>query len=458
MLSGIIKIIKENDFFCKLIPENGRSRNVIKHIAGSFFVKIGSAAVGLILVPLTISYVNTVTYGIWLTLSSIVLWISYFDIGIGNGLRNKFAELKASESNIIIKKYISTAYALFIILFLCIWLAVFLLSENISWAAILNAPSYMNNELKISGLIITGFFCLQMVLKVITTVLTADQKPAFASFIDFIGQFLILASIFVLTLYTKGSILYLATAAGLMPVLVLLGSTIILFKSRYNLYIPSFRMIDFSCARDIMGLGIKFFLIQISALIIYQTSNIIITHISGPEDVTVYNIAFKYFSLSSMLFLILITPFWSAFTEAYYKKEYKWMKSALKKLRQIFYLFIILITVMLVISPYFYEIWIGNKIHIGISISILMSFLFLLMIWNNLHSYILNGTGRIKLQLYVAVAGSAVFIPLAVLLGRFYGMQGVIAASIIVNLVSAFYSPFQVNLIVGNRAKGIWNS
>src|SRR5665647_2891168 len=80
------------DFFTK---GHERSIKAKKNILASFVIKGLSIAISLVLVPLTINYINPSRYGIWLTLSSIIAWFSFFDIGFGNGLRNKFAEALA---------------------------------------------------------------------------------------------------------------------------------------------------------------------------------------------------------------------------------------------------------------------------------------------------------------------------------------------------------------------------
>lgn len=76
------------DFFTK---GHERSIKAKKNILASFIIKGLSIAISLVLVPLTINYINPTQYGIWLTLSSIVAWFSFFDIGLTQGLRNKFA-------------------------------------------------------------------------------------------------------------------------------------------------------------------------------------------------------------------------------------------------------------------------------------------------------------------------------------------------------------------------------
>jgi hypothetical protein len=49
--------------------------------------------------------------GLWLTLYSMVVWLGLFDIGFGNGMRNRLAEAKAAGDNELCRKYISSTYA-----------------------------------------------------------------------------------------------------------------------------------------------------------------------------------------------------------------------------------------------------------------------------------------------------------------------------------------------------------
>lgn len=80
-----------------LFSENNRSSLIKKNIAGSIVIKGVSILTSLLLVPLTLNYVNKELYGIWLTLSSVVLWLNFFDIGFTLGLKNKLAESLATK-------------------------------------------------------------------------------------------------------------------------------------------------------------------------------------------------------------------------------------------------------------------------------------------------------------------------------------------------------------------------
>ena len=73
-------------------------------------LKGGSIAISLLLVPLTLSYLNEYEYGVWLTLSSVLSWIYILDIGLGNGLRNKLTEAIALDDLKLAKIYVSTTF------------------------------------------------------------------------------------------------------------------------------------------------------------------------------------------------------------------------------------------------------------------------------------------------------------------------------------------------------------
>ena len=190
-----------SDFFNK---GHQRSIEAKKNIAATFLIKGASIIINLALVPLTIHYVNPTQYGIWLTLSSIVAWFSFFDIGFGHGLRNRFAEAKATGNFEKARIYVSTTYAVLTLIFAGVWVLFFAVNFFVDWSKILNAPPELATELSTLALIVFSFFCLQIVLKTINTVIIADQKPAKASLFDMLGQ--LIAFCYVIAFFFRCSI------------------------------------------------------------------------------------------------------------------------------------------------------------------------------------------------------------------------------------------------------------
>jgi O-antigen/teichoic acid export membrane protein len=444
--------------YLKNIINKGHHRSVKakKNIIATFFLKGCSIAISLVLVPLTINYVNPTQYGIWLTLSSIIGWLAFFDIGFGNGLRNKFAEAIAKGEYEKARIYLSTTYAILSIIIAVLLLAFICINPFLNWAKILNSPFDMASELSTLALLVFVFFCLQFILQLITTIITANQQPAKASFFNFLGSLLSLAVIFILTKTTSGNLIYLGLSLGAVPVVVLIASSIWFYTHGYKNYAPAYKYVKFGYARNLMSLGLKFFIIQIAAIIFYETSNLIIIQLFGPAEVTSYNIAYKYFSIIPMAMGILITPFWSAFTEAWVKKDTAWIKSTMKKLRMLWILITIAAFLMLLFSNFIYSLWVGKKIIVPISVSATIAFYVVINAWNGIYSQFLNGVGKIKIQLYFALVGSLVNIPLAIFLGKTLGIYGVVLSTAIISIMAAIISPIQYSKIINNRAIGVW--
>ena len=433
-----------------------RSVKAKKNIIVSFILKGFSIMVGLAFVPLTVSYVNPLRYGIWLALSSIIGWFSYFDIGFGNGLRNKFAESIAKKEYDTARIYVSTTYAVITALALfCILIFVFV-NPFISWTKILNAPAGMAKELEWLALIVFIFFWMQFVLQLITTIITANQEPAKASFFNLLGSILSLLFIFILTKVTSGNLIYLGSVLSITPVLVLLTSSFWFYNREYKIYAPSFKFIRLRYARSLMGLGFNFFVIQIGALVLFQTDNIVITQLFSPREVTTFNIAFKLFSVIIMAFSIIIAPLWSVFTEAYTNKDFEWIKRTLSKLRKIWLVVVVITIFTLVVSPLIFRLWMGDKVKIPFSLSVALSFYIIVCSWQNIHVYFLNGVGKIRLQLYLVIVSGLINIPMAIVLGRLIGLPGVTLANAILFAAMGIVFSIQVKKIINNNAKGIW--
>lgn len=436
---------------------DSRTQNAKRNIFGSFLNKGFAILISLQLIPITINYVNPTQYGIWLTLSSIIGWIAYFDMGFGHGFRNKYAIAKAQNDVELAKKYLSTTYAVLSIIFASLLIVLIVVNSFLDWSRILNINSSYNNELSRVFIIIISFFCIQIVLKTFTTLLLADQRNAFSDVINTTGQFFALCIIYILTKTTSGSLIYLAFAISGVPCTILLIVSLYIFHTKYRHIKPSYKYVDFSLTKGIIGLGSKFFIIQISMLFVFQFTNIIISRIEGPEAVTIYNISYKYFNLIQMIMVIIYTPFWTAFTEAYTKKEFDWMRNAYRTLSKIWFLSIILFIGLLIASPYVFKIWLPSNISIPFKLSLVMGIYMLIMTRANLYMYLINGTGKVFIQLIIYLLFSFFNIPLAILLCDFFGLTGIVIAISIVYFIQTILGHIQIKKIIHNKSDGFWD-
>ena len=438
-----------------------RSVDAKKNIAGSIIIRGISIAIGLVAVPLTIHYVNPFQYGIWLTLSSMIAWISFFDIGFTHGLRNKFAEAKAKGKIDEARIYVSTAYYYISVIFFVIWLLLMFSNRFIIWHKLLSLPENTEGDLSRLALIIFTYFCLQFIFRVINTILIADQQPAKASLLEMLGQLVSLAIIFAVTKFTQGSLLYLGLAAGIGPTLVLLVANIVLFNSKFKDYRPSLKFVKKDYAKDVMKIGLKFFVLQIAVMVQFESSLFLLAHYFPDKTlITSYSIAYKYFSTLQMGFLILLSPFWSGVTYAYNTGDNAWIKNAVKKYLRIFIAVVFAGLLMLLFSGKVYELWLGkNLVHIDFNISLLCFIYFCTAIYASIFIFVLNGIGAIHIQFVSAIFSSIGFVILALLLIKQFhlGVPSVLIAAIASNIFGYIIAPVQYYQIFFKKSQSkIW--
>lgn len=302
-----------------------RTRIAKLNILGSILIKGVSIIVQLLLVPITLGYLSEELYGVWITLSSIIIWISFFDIGLTLGLKNKLAEALAVGDRALGKKLVSTTYATLICIFIPLCILGQFIIPQIDWCNILNIPIIYKNDVVNALKVIFGCVCIQMIFNAISSILAAYQKVALSSIFTPIGNLISLIVIFFLTKYTQPSLINLVLSVSYIPLLVLIIGNIIYFSGQLKDVRPSFKSISFPLVRQIFSLGIGFFFLSVQYVVIFQSTNLLISYISSPIYVTQYSIAYRYLSVTLMLFGLVVNPFWPAFTDAYTKKDFNWM-------------------------------------------------------------------------------------------------------------------------------------
>ncbi|MDE6866102.1 MAG: LPS biosynthesis flippase, partial [Muribaculaceae bacterium] len=120
---------------------DGRTVKARKNILASMALKGLDGLVYLLFVPVTLGYLKPYEYGVWLTLNSILVWIDSFDIGLGNGMRNKLAQAVANGDKDRGRTYVSTTFYMLILLMLGLVVAGTLLQPLVDWYSILHTNS-----------------------------------------------------------------------------------------------------------------------------------------------------------------------------------------------------------------------------------------------------------------------------------------------------------------------------
>lgn len=396
-----------------------------------------------VVISITLDLLSTKIYGVWITLYTTISWLSFFDLGLGNGMRNLFAVNRAIGNQEKNKQLVSTSYII------VLGIALILLIVGLPFVYYADIARFFN----ISDIAIPDLRCvlsllvvvtsLQLITKLINSIFLADQKPALSSLIDCSGVVCSLLLLFILKDRLVGSLFNLALIITLPTFIISFIVTLFAFNKNYRKLKPSLKCFNLKISNKLINLGLRFFLIQLSALIILQGSNIIILKFIGAEEVSVFSLVYKYFNVIVTIFTLVLTPYWSFFTDSYAKNNYSQIKQGFKQLLISWLAISMVGVVMWIALPFSFKIWLNQELDIPAYLPVS---LLLFSVFSNLGSvfiYFLNGTSSyLNFQLAIVLAFAALLYPLSAYLLPTYGVLGVVFTMFFANSYGVLFAPY----------------
>tara|TARA_R110000751_G_scaffold301692_1_gene414451 strand:+ start:211 stop:1578 length:1368 start_codon:yes stop_codon:yes gene_type:complete len=425
---------------------NSRTNLLVKNVFSSLILRGLGTAINFLFVPLVINFVNAERYGIWLTLSSVLTWFTLLDIGFGNGLRNKFSEAVALDDIEEQRKLVHTTAAVLILISALIFTLNIIFTNQIKWDEFLGVDVSYRTELQQLVFLLISFFSLQFIFQIYNPIQYALQKPAMIARTILVGNALGLIGILYLREFSEPSLFNLGFVVMGSNVLSIFLFTAYFFIVQRRDLIQKIERPTLDTLGSIFSLGIKFFFLNIAYMVQFQTSNFLISKYFTPEKVTEFNIAFKLFSVASLIFGIILSPVWSSVTNAQVNNDYRWIKKLINKLLLIWGVIAIGSIIVLLIAPTIYNLWIGEIITIPFITSLGVLLIVLSNCFSEIFISVLNGMGKVNLQFYISIFVIIFFVPIAYYLSveLSYGIFGICMAIVITNVNGLIVAPYQV--------------
>ncbi|MEO0896551.1 MAG: hypothetical protein AAFY71_09150 [Bacteroidota bacterium] len=424
------------------------------------FFQVASILLGFVMVPVTLTFLddNTAAHGVWMVLSSFIAYFNFLDIGLGNGMRNKFAESKAKGDTEMARIYVSTTYVGLGIIMGVFFIILCIIIPIVPWQVVFNSD-LPEAELSAAVFIVMGFFCIRFVIQLISKLLIADQQPGWTKGFKFFINLIAISAIAVMTYFMEGDLVKLSLVMSITPILVLGSVSVVLYSGKYAKYAPTREFFRREHLQSLVSLGGKFFLLQIGSIILFTTDGLIATQLFGPEEAFNYMVTQRLFRAPTFAFATITNTLWSAFTDAYTKGDLKWIRNTIKRSIQIWALFSLGIILLMFVAIPFIEIWTKGKAVITIDLVICMGLFQIILNLNSIFVAFVNGVGKVKLQLWSAYFAMIANIPLSIFLGGYlgWGLSGIVVATMISIGIDVVIRPIQYRKIMNGTAKGIWN-
>lgn len=410
----------------KIQLSNKRTKTLVINVMFSFFIKGISLIISLFSLPLYIRYFdNQEVLGLWFAMLSLLNWIVTFDLGLGNGLRNKLAYSLANKDYKASKEYISSTYFILSLISLGGIIIGLIIIPYIDWSKFLNIDSsiiditYLLKSIKI---LYIGIM-LHLTLKLISNIYYAWQKAAVNNIISLLSSIIPL----IYVILGRGNSIndklinmsYVHIFASIIPLMIF---TMIAFFSReLRKCTPSIKYISINTASKIIQLGGNFFLVQVVFLIITNTNEVFITYFFNPDAVVNFRIYNSIFSLVGSVILLAIAPVWSGITQAFANKDFAWIKKIYKLLFYIFIIATIGEICIIPLSQFIVKIWLQDKaIQVNYFYALCFSVYGILYVLNVILTTIANGLGYLKTQQFCYTIGVILKFPFIIITKKIF--------------------------------------
>ncbi len=420
---------------------------IMKNIIGAFFAKGASLLVNFLLLPLYINFFhNKTVLGVWYTMLSVLNWVNLFDLGLGHGLRNKLPIAIEKQDKKYMTDLISTTYGLMILISGFILIVGEIGISKLNWNRIFNVDASIISNILLIDCVQIVFLgvVINIILKIVTSILYAMQYSAIVSFLTLIPNIIITVCLNIMPSGDLEMNLKMMSIINICAINIpYIICTFIVFKYLLKGSYFSLKNIKTDCVKDIFSIGISLLWLQLVFMVISSTNEIVISKLTSMNYVIEYQVYYRIFSTVGMAVALLLAPIWSAVTKAQVQKNFNWIKKIYKIFLLTVFVCILLELCIIPLLPWIVRIWLGESV-INVNQKYALAFICssAIFVLHNVNTSIGNGLSYFKVQMIWMTFAALVFIPLSYILVQVTGSWiGVVVANTIALVPYEFIAP-----------------
>jgi O-antigen/teichoic acid export membrane protein len=421
-----------------LPADDGQRRHLrILHAALANLGSRGIAVLaGLVTVPLTVGYLGAECYGVWMTMGSVLSWINVADLGLGNGLTNALARSQVEGRPERARAYVSAAFWTLSGIAAVIGIVAWLVWPWLDWAWLFNVRSpEARAQVGPAAAVALALFLVGFPFSIVNKVHAALQEGALASWWSATASVLSLLALVAVTrqAHSLGWLVFAASGALL---LATLANGAWLFGWHKRWLRPSLFALRRETSAELAGTGSLYFTIQIATLLLFQTDNVIIARWLGPEQVTPYNVAWRLFSYTTLLQIVVFPYLWPAYAEAFARRDLAWIRRTFRLNAWAAVVAGLLLSLPLVLAGRpLIRAWAGESAVPPASLLLWMAAWSVVYGGMSAVACLLNGSGQVRGLTVSASLTAVTNLALSILFARRFGLPGVMAGTVVAYLL-----------------------
>jgi O-antigen/teichoic acid export membrane protein len=423
----------------------GRGGRAKLAISTSLFARVVTTAVSLVVLPISVRYLGNEGYGLMITITAVVGWLQFTNMGIGLGLQNALTDETARANAQAQKELVSTAVFSLIGIGLVLLLAGLFAFPYVQWSRVFPpTTSRFTAEIPWTVLIVFLGFVSTVVLGFIGPIYAARQELHIGNLQALVTSLISLLGTFVAVHFRWGLLGLVACTIGATAILQWNFALWTIYGRGLAELRPKWSRITRPAAARIYKNGISFLILQICNIAFFQIDAFLIARFLTIDQVTPYSVAQKAFLQADGLFAIVTGSLWAAYGNAKAQGDFAWIRRTHGKMVRIFLLFFGGLSLfMVLVGHWALALWVGAISAPGTLLIAGVALYFCARSWTALHAILLNGLDIIRPQVWNLVLTALLTLALDLFLVRRLGPLGLAVGGFIAFIASgAWYLPY----------------
>lgn len=402
-----------------------RKAQILRASLIGILARFTSISTVIVTTPLTYEYLGEDRFGLWSTITSIVAFLSFADLGIGVGLMSSIATASGANDQNKVRDLISSGYAMLVCVAGSMILFLSAIYPFINWAKMFNVQTQISaSEAGPAAATFLALFLLNIPAMVIQRVQLGLQDSHTFLVWQIISNAMTIIWTYIAISLDLG-LPALVFALNGPPLFVNILNTIGSFWTKYRNIRPKMVSVNTALAKNMLALGWVILILQSAGMFNNLIDKFIIAQMFGAHAVASYTVTERLFNVIITIISVALIPLWPALTEALERGDFVWINKTFKN--TMFISLAIntpLAVAMIFAGPYILKFWIPGATAPGL---LLLSGFAIWKIVETMTSVVItymNGLKIFKTQLFLMVISVVLITPMKFFLIRTVGVAG----------------------------------
>ena len=402
-----------------------------------------SAATGMVslfvIVSLTLPTLQAERFGVWMSVASLANMLMFLDLGVGNGLVNLVVKARAVESAQRLRQIVTRGLLLLAAVGLIVGLVLTALTRLLPLDRVIQVGSIaLQDETRRTADTFIWLFAIGMPLFGVQRVFFGLQQAWIVHATRAIGHLLSPVLVYLLVQH-EASIPWLLLATYGTQTLLPLALLRPLRRRLRTAPVEDVPVsIDTSARQDLrrlLGISGVFLALQIGGAIGWGSDTLIAASVVGAASVAPLVLVQRLFQVVTVPLAIVNTPLWAAYADAHARGDAGFLRRTLRRsLAWTLVTATVASAALILLSDRLFALWLGPGQVVPARLVVWYGIWAVFEAMGHCISMYLNGRNHLRFQLIVVVAFCAVALPLKFWLPSAYGVDSIIAATLLAYL------------------------